>query len=814
MSTSPAGADQPVLRWQWPVDLDAYDRRPHLSEAERAALAAWVAHPPRPSQAWTAPPLPRLVAPLTDTLAAYGIRRTGCRDAIQVIALEMHRRGTAFWVWSADQWQETLTVDVAAFGQRYGWHYKPYLARTTVCLLAYVLCHYTDWAVSGRAVLRLALARKIFGTAELAATMERMTSVLYAWGYTQKLYRHLLSALCYVLLLNRSPRLEDLSSDLLAATQRQTDNKRIRAVLYQLSRVLVTVGLSTQPLAPADRRPPSEERDARIAAEWQHWCLRWLRQSTLQRPRAVYYTLLKVGRWLQACHPEVSSPAHWTPALAAEFVAAVDGMRVGEWIDQVPSRASAARVGQPLRPKAKAQHLRAMRTFLLDCQEWTWIPVRLNPARCLRTPRAINNLIGPDPRVIDLTVWAKIVWAALNLTEVDLPHAGGTNVGLYPLAMVRAIAAVWCFAALRSDEIRRLRVGCVRWQREDVVVPSTGDVLPREAVCLLDIPVNKTSTAYTKPTHPLVGQRIEAWERVRPPDQRRQLDAKTSEAVHYLFSYRGRNIGTQYLNTVLIPLLCRKAGVPDQDARGKITAHRARATIASLLYNAKEPLSLYELMEYLGHKQLSSTQHYAKIDQTKLASSVAKAGYLEQQLATIEVLLDQDAVLSGAAASGAPWKFYDLGHGYCTHTFWATCPHRMACARCPFYRPKQATADQLAEGQANLVRMLEFVALTEDERALVEEGIDLHQALIAKLADVPTPAGPTPRELTARGQALPMHAPTSMVGAARPSPEAGEREGAQPSPCPVIAAESGAPRLDAPGGAPCETAQTTGTANV
>jgi hypothetical protein len=76
----------------------------------------------------------------------------------------------------------------------------------------------------------------------------------------------------------------------------------------------------------------------------------------------------------------------------------------------------------------------------------------------------------------------------------------------------------------------------------------------------------------------------------------------------------------------------------------------------------------------------------------------------------------------------------------------------MACARCPFYRPKTATTEQLVEGKANLVRMLEFVQLTEDEKVLVTEGIELHQALIEKLVDVPTPAGPTPRELDAQRQ--------------------------------------------------------------
>jgi hypothetical protein len=131
----------------------------------------------------------------------------------------------------------------------------------------------------------------------------------------------------------------------------------------------------------------------------------------------------------------------------------------------------------------------------------------------------------------------------------------------------------------------------------------------------------------------------------------------------------------------------------------------------------------------------------------RLASRVAKAGYLEQNLATIEVLLDQEAVRSGAAARGEPWKYYDLGHGYCVNDFWAECKHRMACACCPFYRPKESLKDQLLEGQANLIRMLEFVQLTEEEKLLITEGIELHQTLIEQLANVPTPTGLTPREM-------------------------------------------------------------------
>jgi hypothetical protein len=54
-------------------------------------------------------------------------------------------------------------------------------------------------------------------------------------------------------------------------------------------------------------------------------------------------------------------------------------------------------------------------------------------------------------------------------------------------------------------------------------------------------------------------------------------------------SIRARQVANTYINATIIPSLCRKAGVPTTDARGNITSHRARSTIASQLYNAKEP---------------------------------------------------------------------------------------------------------------------------------------------------------------------------------------------------------------------------------
>src|SRR5260370_21017360 len=197
------------------------------------------------------------------------------------------------------------------------------------------------------------------------------------------------------------------------------------------------------------------------------------------------------------------------------------------------------------------------------------------------------------------------------------------------------MAAVWLFAGLRSDEISRLRVGCVRWQRDAVTVPETQEVLPKDAVCLLDVPINKAGTAYTKPVHALVGTAIQEWEQTRPK-QGFALDPKTAEEVRYLFSYRGRQVSKQYLNRVLIPLLCRKAGVPQSDDRGRITSHRARATIASLLYNAKEPMTLFELQAWLNHRNVNSTQSYTKVAPTKLAKADVDADYFDRNVGTVE----------------------------------------------------------------------------------------------------------------------------------------------------------------------------------
>ena len=128
-------------------------------------------------------------------------------------------------------------------------------------------------------------------------------------------------------------------------------------------------------------------------------------------------------------------------------------------------------------------------------------------------------------------------------------------------------------------------------------------------------------------------------------------------------------------------------------------------------------------------------------------SRTPRPGYFARNVRTIEVLIDRGAVLDGTAATGKPWQHYDLGHGYCSYTFFEQCLHRMACARCDFYIPKPSGKSQLLEAKADVDRRLALIPLTDGERAAVEQDQQALGKLLGSLADTPTPAGPTPREI-------------------------------------------------------------------
>lgn len=737
------------------LDLIGHDPSPRLTDEELHALLALGDAGVRRSRArgaaqraplWAK--LGRLVAPLDCALASLDhcddarYRRAGLHAAGLVLG---HCVVTerSYWGWTSRDWEQLLGPSGEEFLAA-----RTLPTETTVrpflVALACLLGDFDQFQHLGT-FNRLHLAQLVFGAGAVEASFGRVAETLEQWGYRDSpaAKHQLRGVISQAFLVNGSPLLEDLSTESFARLREHPATGAYQLpVLYALQRAVAVLGHCDPPVRTGHNAAPIIQG---AHPDWVGWIERWHATSTLTpKVRAIIRTIMaKAGRWLAAEHPEITEPAQWTRQVCAAWVAAVDRMAVGDYVQR--RGALVGRVGTPISPRTKAHVLMASRTFFRDCQEWEWFPRRFDPSRALAVPHSIAVLIATDPRVIADDLWAKLLWAGLNLEAGDLP--GNSADTYYPMELIRAVTLTWLFSGLRSDEITRLRVGCVRWQHNGHPIPGDAtDVLAEDAVCLLDVPVHKTGTAFTKPVDPLLGQAIEAWQRVRP-SQPKTLDRKTAERADILFAVRAQPVARNYLNRTVIPALCTKAGVPPADVRGKITSHRARSTIASQLYNAKEPMTLFELQAWLGHRSPASTQHYAKISPATLSKAYTEAGYFARNLRTIEVLLDRDAVTAGNVGDGAPWQHYDLGHGYCSYSFFEQCPHRMACARCDFYIPKLSSRAQLLEGKEHLQRMLVTVPLTDDERAAVEDGHAALGALADRLREVPSPAGPTPKSL-------------------------------------------------------------------
>jgi site-specific recombinase XerD len=722
----------------WPSGIARYDRRTGLSAAERDALSAVAASRNR-WPAGAALTLARLTEPVDDVLAFVTPRAVwrGRSPSRAAVLAGIAREEMVFWGWERDQWIGVLRAT------------HPNI-RQVFAAVGYLLCDQRDLHRDLPGFKLGLFARRVLGAAPVDVGLARVQSHIDTLGSSALLRRPNLQHALYRLMVTAgSAQLEDCAQPELLVEMRDAErNNARRHGIEQLARTLVDLGVlarmpfSTQPSREGwlDR---SRAGEIDVPAEWLGWVKRWFETATLsaKNRQATYFMLIKAGRWITLEAPELADPRAWTRESAARWVARVDRLLVGEFSHAPNTDYMRRRHGETLSPRSKASQIWALRRFFNDLHEWEWIERRFDPRRAFEIPRSLRALIGPDPRVISDDIWAKLMWAGLNLKVEDLPsHGRASGEPWYPLEFVRAVAMLWLFAGLRTDEIYRLRVGAIRWQ------PNHADD-DRSAVCLLDVPVNKTATPFTKPVDRLVGEAIEAWQTARPP-QPRFPDRKTGQPVDVLFAFRGAQIGHTYVNRVLLPLLPRKAGVPRQDVRGQITGHRARATIASQLYNAKDPMTLFELQAWLGHSCPSSTQHYARITPTKLTKAYTDAGYFARNIRTIEVLLDRDAITTGQAGNDGPFEFYDLGHGYCTYSFFEQCPHRMACARCDFYLPKPSSETQLLEAKDGLQRMLVQIPLTDDERAAVEGDEQAVDRLLNQLADTPTPAGSTPRTIT------------------------------------------------------------------
>jgi len=291
--------------WSWPVNLTLYDRTPTLSLAEKAELASLMDLREVGSSHFyrNAIHLQRVFRPIKDVLDWTGADETA-GSVLSVLVQEMYQRQLAFWAWEADVWMEILCPSAPAFHQKY---HKPKDTRQHLLAVGYLLCDFRAIHAVGH-LQQTVFAAKVFGRENVEESIHQVSSELLKWGCgMDRARRHLANTLCELLLFNRSPRLADLTAEVLEAGRKENIARYLRTNIPLLSRALVSLGFIAHPVAldvKAGERFGNHDALEDIAVPWLSWCQRWRDTSTMA-PRTrekFYYLLLKAGRWLQQVH--------------------------------------------------------------------------------------------------------------------------------------------------------------------------------------------------------------------------------------------------------------------------------------------------------------------------------------------------------------------------------------------------------------------------------------------------------------------------------------------------------------------------------
>ncbi|RSK38444.1 tyrosine-type recombinase/integrase [Hymenobacter perfusus] len=700
---------------QWAARLLEFNREPGLLAQEVLALDDYLKvqplhHSVLPMGKTERPALARLLDPVRHALALYGPEgahhpSTCTQACVQVLGWQMQQGGTSLWAWDESSWVHLIGktkqagLMARALGPRQPGVRLAQVREHLMCC-AFLLGGVPIYSLVAPSQPVTVAARQLLGPGALATALATIRTELQRGGWTSSGSTPVLAAcLSQALLLARSPHLTDLTLPVLQRVYEQAIAlPYLRRACLLLSKALQGLGLLPEALVAAPRQKPVllGVQDS-LPEAWQTLIQRWaaVESCNVGVRNQVLVAAAKAARW-SACQPGVPTPEQWTGPVALRFVAAVKTMQMGQWMHP----AIAGRYGpaeRDMKPASRAQLLNCLRRFFADCQEWRWLPTLFSPQRLLATPRSIRDQCNIKPRVLEPHVWLKLRQASAALTAQDLAYSplirsdGRTTERLvhYPHEMVQALATTWLLTGLRSDELGRLAVNCVRrlpetsgyaaWQLQDEV----------PGACYLRVPRHKSGRAFEKPVPQVVGELLLAWQNLRPATPP-QPDPKTGELTDFLFTRRGATIGRTYLNHRLIPLLCRKAGIPTHDAHGPITSHRARATLVTFLYNSGQ-MSVLELMKWMGHRSMRTTLHYIDVPDKKIIEAFLLANaYVVRQAENA-----QQSQTGQVTPSSAPLSRARLLLSVATLEQLLTVTSLSAAERCSIQQSLQAVQHQL-----------------------------------------------------------------------------------------------------------------------
>lgn len=695
--------------WTMPFGAESFPDRQSISDAEREALVEYLSTCVGGGTYYRAC---RVLARLERLEQPFGrvvtfIRRdfspNTCASDIPVFRRILYRHMVEtrqpFWQWDPSTW----TVVQAAMNrddirERYIQHW--------VGTVAYLLAGMLPAVMGVANGYRVAV--KVFGAAlvkaEAIAMLECLRPADAGWSIQHKSDDPFRWFFTLAMLVHRSPYLETYDEDALvrlAAYRHAEVPDHFVPLLAQFQAFLCATGALERPIIDVrrhDHPPRALERDLPdIDPAWVAWVRAYYDQTPgkhvgRSRRDQIAGHALMAGRWLKRIHPAIREPQQWTEHLAQEYVTYTCQATCGElWAPEDRERAGWQRTrDKKLTDASVAGRLGAMRVFFHALQRHVYVvdgsarprlAITWVPATALATPDSIRASVQPSPRDVASEVWLKLVWAATTLTADDLSELSTPNRRpFFPLAYYRAAALLWVTGARRSDEIRRLTIGSVQTDIAPEMTDEHGHrIEPEESLCYLRVPANKYGAEFYAPIPAYTAEAIQVWENLRPKNQQTWEDRKTRKPVGYLFSIRDRKMGQNFLNETLIPLLCRKAGVPQKDAVGRITSHRSRATNAQWLRDMG--MSPADIGRILGHKHPeTSLPWYLRESRHRLGRAFRRANPLDRQVAA---LLDPQAL-----KRGEPGVFYYLTDGpdgrprLCGNPDFSSCVHQMKCVEC------------------------------------------------------------------------------------------------------------------------------------
>jgi integrase len=699
---------------------------------------------------WAYPGIRRLLDPLMALMS-------DCDPTLRATIVSFVMRGVQHYqrpynAWSADEWKRLSEMKTIG---------HPPLKFWSAIIGSKVGCPgiiETLWP-PGDYFPKLRLARRLYGDNIVNQSVALIDGHLKTIGYSSALTVRQIRAraLSAMIFITEKPDIRSWTIVDLNNIEGHIPFASFRNYFEAVATTLYALGILAQPYtrlkppmsglrAPAIQHAHQLDLAQEVNIGWLQWTDEYIKLVSVSDNSKVNVrsSLLAAGRWLQAKHPTVEHPRAWTREMALEFVAyTVNDATVGHFMVRPPICLTHTR-GNKLAANTQRTRIGNIRVMFDNCFDWELFPQKFSPNVVFALPRSLKLQIVDDPRDLNDDVWAKLVAAAISINSESFKDAESR---LYPIELVRAVAITWVFAALRVDELRRLETDCISWMSTQTI--DLTDTVPKLPTCSIRVPTNKTAPEFEKPVDGLVGEAIEEWLKIRPPGQPAMLDRKTKKPTNYAFAIRGKRVGARYLNRTIIHKLCELAGVPEFDSRGSITSHRARSTIATQLANAENPMTLFELKEWLGHGDVRSTFKYLRLRAKRLQQAYANADYFRQNIARMPVLFDHIAIKNGDAARGATYKFYDLIHGFCGDRFFSRCPHRMACVKCSYYVPKESTLGESIQSQAFNERLSEEVPMRPLELAALRGDAEALESLRHRLADVPAADGRRPAELKA-----------------------------------------------------------------